>query len=183
MHPELIQEIQHQKDELVKMIACTPVTSRTLKIIDGTGGNVSIADLIAYQIGWGKCLISWYESGIKGETPQMPGEGFSSWDYVAIARHFYQKYHYDASNQQMQVFDNVTSQIIEIVKTEHQTNQLDQLGVWPWCTLSSGKQWPLSKWIRINTSSPFKRAALLIRKANGYRTNSNYKSHVNWSSC
>lgn len=165
MHSQLIQEIQHQKDRLVKILASTPVSSRTLKVIEGTGGKVSIADLIAYQIGWGKCLIRWYESGIKGETPEMPGEGFSNWDYVAIARYFYQKYQYDASNQQMKVFNQVVSQLLDIVRIEQQTNQLDQIGIWPWCTLTSGKQWPLSKWIRVNTVSPYKRTVQLIKKA------------------
>ena len=60
----------------------------------------------------------------------------------------------------------VFSQILEIVKIEQQANQLDQIGIWAWCTLASGKQWPLSKWIRVNTASPYKRAVLLIKKAN-----------------
>lgn len=163
MHSQLVQDIQREKDRLVKTVASVPISSRTLKIIDGTGGKVSIADLIAYQIGWGKCLIRWYASGIRGETPEMPGDGFLKWDYVAIARHFYQKYQYDASHQQMEVFDTVVSQLLEIVKIEEQANQLDQIGVWAWCTLTSGKQWPLSKWIRVNTASPYKRAAQLIK--------------------
>lgn len=73
----------------------------------GTGGKVSITDHIAYQIGWGKCLIGWYESGIKGEVPIMPGEGFSIWDYTAIARHFYKKYQYHHRDEQNQVFHEV----------------------------------------------------------------------------
>lgn len=165
MHSQLIQDIQHEKDRLVKIIANTPVSKRTLKLIDGTGGKVSLTDLIAYQIGWANCLIRWYEHGIRGEIPEMPGDGFSNWNYVAIAKHFYQKYQYDASHQQMKVFDQVVSQLLEIVKIEQQTNQLDQIGIWAWCTLNSGKQWPLSKWIRINTASPYKRAVQLIKKA------------------
>lgn len=43
--------------------------------------------------------------------------------------------------------------------------QLDQRGIWAWCTLASGKQWPLSKWIRVKTASPYKRAVQLIKKA------------------
>ena len=51
-----------------------------------------------------------------------------------------------------------------MVKKEHETGNLNKIGVWPWCTLASGKQWPLSKWIRVNTVSPYKRAASMIRK-------------------
>jgi len=165
MQSQLIQDIQVEKERLLKIIASTPVSRRTLKLIDGTGGKVSITDLIAYQIGWGKCLIRWYECGISGKMPEMPGDGFLNWDYVAIAKHFYQKYQYDASHEQMKVFDQMVSQLLEIVKREQQANQLDQIGIWAWCTLASGKQWPLSKWIRINTASPYKRAVQLIKKA------------------
>lgn len=69
----LSQEIQREYDKLINLIASIPVSSRILKQIEGTGGKVSITDHVAYQIGWGKCLIGWYESGIKGEVPIMPG--------------------------------------------------------------------------------------------------------------
>lgn len=161
----LSQEIQDQYGRVVKITTSIAHAVRTLKVIDGTGGKVSIADLIAYQIGWGNCLIRWYETGISGKIPEMPGDGFTNWDYTAIAEHFYQKYCYDASDQQMRVFTQVVSRILEIIQIEYQTGNLEQIGVWPWCTLSSGKQWPLSKWIRVNTVSPYKRAAKLIKKS------------------
>ena len=160
----LSQEIQREYEKLINLVSLIPVSSRILKQIEGTGGKVSITNLIAYQIGWGKCLIEWYESGIKGEYPIMPGEGFSTWDYNAIARHFYQKYHYHDPNEQNQVFHQVVLQLLDIVEKEHQTGNLDRIGIWSWCTLKSGKQWPLSKWIKINTSSPYKRARQLIKK-------------------
>lgn len=161
----LSQEIQKEYDKLINLIDSIPVSSRILKQIEGTGGKVSISDLIAYQIGWGKCLIGWYESGIKGEVPVMPGDGFSTWDYTAIARHFYQKYQYHYQDEHSQVFHQVMLQLLDIVEKEHQTGNLDRIGVWSRCTLRSGKQWPLSKWIKINTSSPYKRAYQLIKKA------------------
>lgn len=164
MHSTLIQDIQNEKNRLTKIITSIPASNRTLKILDGTGGKVSVTDLLAYQIGWGKNLIRWYESGIKGKKQEMPGDGFSKWDYVAIAKFFYQKYLYDSSNQQIEIFHQVVSRILEIIEIEQQTDQLDQIGIWSWCTLSSGKQWPLSKWIRVNTVSPYKRAAQLIKK-------------------
>lgn len=96
--------------------------------------------------------------------PIMPGEGFSKWGYVAIAQHFYQKYHYPVSHEQNQVFEQTVQQLLHIVEKEYQTGYLDQIGVWPWCTLQSGKQWPLSKWIKINSSSAYKRATSLVKK-------------------
>lgn len=159
------QEIRNAYDKLIKMLNTHPISERTLKVIDAPSGKVSASDLIAYQIGWGKCVIQWYEAGIRGENPEMPGEGFSTWNYTAIAQHFYEKYHYDGFNEQMKVFQEVVSTLLKIVEREHKTDRLDQTNVWTWCTLSSGKHWPLSKWIRVNTVSPYKRAAQLIKKA------------------
>jgi hypothetical protein len=161
----LSQEIQSEYDKLINLITPNSTSARILKQIEGTGGKVSISDLIAYQIGWGKRLIEWYESGIKGEFPIMPGEGFLTWDYTAIARHFYQKYQYHQNDEQNQAFHQVVLQLLDIAEKEHQTGNLARIGVCSWCTLQSGKQWPLSKWIKINTSSPYKRAFQLIKKA------------------
>lgn len=161
---DLKREIALGFDALEKIVTTIPPSQRQTKTFDGTGGKVSAADLIAYQIGWGKCLIRWYEAGIRGESPEMPGEGFEKWDYVAIARHFYQKYFYDGSDHQLDVFKNVVSRILAIIDKEEQTGRLDQIGVWPWCTLPSNKPWPLSKWIRVNTVAPYKRAVQILKR-------------------
>lgn len=166
MHSTLIQDIQRERDRLVQIVNYISVSDRTQKVIDGTWGKVSATDLIAYQIGWGLNLIRWYEEGVEGKKPEMPGDGFSKWNYAAIANYFYQKYSCDGSAQQLQVFHQVVSRILEIIEFEQQAGRLDQIGAWDWCNLSSGKQWPLRKWIQVNTISPYKRAIRLIKKAN-----------------
>lgn len=168
---KLSQEIKTAYQKLIKTVTNFAIPMRTIKVIEGTGGNVSIADLIAYQIGWGKGLIRWYEAGIQGKIPEMPGDGFAKWDYTAIAKHFYEKYRYDAADQQLQIFHQVVLRILEIVQIENQKGQLNQIGVWPWCTLASGKAWPFSKWIRVNTASPYKRAVQLIKKTKKFDLN------------
>jgi len=164
MSLSLRQDLQLAYDRLIKRVDTVPISKRKGKVIEGTAGTVSVSDLIAYQIGWGKCLIRWYEAGVQGEAPEMPGDGFSKWDYLAIAKCFYEKYGYDGSNGQLAIFEEIVSQILKIIEKEEGTGNLDQEGIWSWCTLSSGKKWPLSKWIRVNTISPYKRAAQLIKK-------------------
>ncbi len=159
----LYRDIARENDRLTKIVADLTPSVRVLKVMEGTGGKVSVADLIAYQIGWGKALIRWYEAGVRGDEPEMPGDGFTKWDYAAIARHFYASYHYDGSEEQMKIFQQIVARILKIVETEFQTNRLDQTEVWAWCSLSSGKHWPLSKWIRVNTAAPYKRAFQLIQ--------------------
>lgn len=112
----------------------------------------------------GKCLIGWYKSGIQGLSPEMPGDGFSDWKYIEIAS-FLQKYSYACAEEQMNVFEILVAEIINIVERETINNNLDRIGVWPWCTLQSGKSWPLSKWIQVNSVAPYKRATKLIKQA------------------
>ncbi len=57
----LIRDIQRESARLIQLINNIPVSDRTQKAIEGTGGKVSVADLLAYQIGWGLNLIRWYE--------------------------------------------------------------------------------------------------------------------------
>ncbi len=51
-------------------------------------------------------------------------------------------------DEQLKEFNRVVVEILEIVEREYKSENLDKEGVWKWCTLVSGKQWPLSKWIK-----------------------------------
>lgn len=162
---QLSKNIQKEYNNLMSIISDIERKDRLQKTIEGTDGLVSIADLIAYQIGWGTLLLTWYKTGLKGQMPEMPGQGFDTWDYVGLAHHFYKKYHYDGYRKQEQEFHKIMQQIIDMVEHEYQIHNLDAIGIWDWCTLKSGKQWPLSKWVQVNTVAPYKKAASLIRKS------------------
>ncbi len=159
----LSKTIEKEYNGLLKTLLLVPANQRATKAMDGTGGKVSITDIIAYQIGWGTLLIGWYETGLKNKMPEMPGDGFSTWDYTRLAQHFPQKYHYNTFEEQLKKFHAIVAQILEIVEQEYQSGNLDRVGVWSWCTLPSGKQWPLSKWITVNSAAPYKRATRLIK--------------------
>ncbi len=160
----LSNKIKIEYNKLVSLILKIPKNDRPIKNIEGTAGIVCISDIVAYQIGWGKLLLTWYLAGIRGELPEMPGEGFSTWDYNGLATLFYKKYHYDGDKEQLIEFFDVVTQIIFITEKEEKTGNLEKLGIFEWCTLASGKEWPLSKWIIINSVSPYKRAIRLIRQ-------------------
>ena len=84
----LINSILKAYEKLIKNIDQAPAEDFHIKKFSGTGGKVSVADLLAYQIGWGNMLINWYEKGKKEELFIMPGEDFKTWDYISIAKHF-----------------------------------------------------------------------------------------------
>jgi hypothetical protein len=92
----------------------------------------------------------------------MPGKGFDKWDYKNIALLFFQKYYPLSYEELFRKFEAIVEEIIEIVEKEACAGNLDKPGIWEWCTLRSGKQWPLSKWVRVNTVAQYKRTTRIL---------------------
>jgi hypothetical protein len=81
-----------------------------------------------------------------------------------LAQHFYKKYQWDGGPEQHRHFLDVVSGILNVVEREDRSGNLNKPGVWSWCRLKSGKEWTLEKWVTVNTVSPYRRAAGLIKK-------------------
>lgn len=160
---DLGKKIQSSYNKLITEVSKVPIQLYPDKKINDRGKMVSVSDIIAYQIGWGCLLLGWYAAGLEGKVPQMPGEGFAKWDFNALAKHFYHKYACDIADEQLQLFHTVVRQIISIVEREENMGNLNKLGVWAWCRLKSGKEWPLSKWIQVNTVAPYQKACRWLK--------------------
>ena len=160
---DLEKKLQKSSDDLMAVLDKVPPHSSRTREVAFTGGDVSVCDVVAYQIGWGKLLVGWYRTGAAGKTPEMPLNGFT-WDYAALAEHFYKQHQKKSLKALKSEFVSVAEEILEIVRAEQKTGNLDKIGVWPWCRLQSGREWPLSKWIQVNSVSPYKRATTAIRK-------------------
>ncbi len=159
--PPLVQEIQIQSEKFAKFFDKVSEVNRKKKLVPFTWGDISPQDLLAYQIGWGNLLLHWYQQGIDGKDVMMPGEGFTKWDYQGLANHFFRKYR----NATIRDFLDLVQEIIDVVKNEHVNGRLSIKGAFAWCSLPSGKQWTLGKWVRVNTCAPYKRAVQLLKKS------------------
>jgi hypothetical protein len=152
------------RDIVIQVLEKFPQDTLKVQLVQLAGRQRSVPDLIAYQIGWCSLLISWYEAGVRGEMPIMPGAGFTTWDYVGLADYFAQIYQYNSIDQQMHVLEGLVQRIVAIVEQETKSENIDKIGVWSWCALKSGKSWPLRKWVQVNTVAPFRRAAREMKK-------------------
>jgi hypothetical protein len=56
----LIAQNYNQRMLLLSAIDCS---ERAVKRYDWTDGMASLSDIVAYHIGWGNLLISWYDAG------------------------------------------------------------------------------------------------------------------------
>lgn len=174
----LDQLIQQEGHKLLQLLMTVPEELQEQLLIEGPTGTISISNLLAYQIGWGTLLLGWYKAGIKNKTPEMPGEGFTQWDYTGLARHFYHRYNSYNFEQKIALFRTVIDEISTITEQEQALGRLNVPGIWPWCTLRSGKMWPLSKWIQVNTIAPYKKAIRLIKKCLKDRHNAIFSGHL-----
>lgn len=121
-------------------------------------GKISVCDCLAYQIGWGRLLINWYQTGKKEQMPVLPCEGYRWNQLGALAEHFYRTHHKDSYNKLMTEFTTVYKNIQQII-SENSDKELYSLGVYNW----TGDKWPLGRYINVNTSSPYKSARAKIR--------------------
>lgn len=166
---DLSLQIIKEAQALRQVLSEIPISKARSPEFEFTGGRASACDLLAYQIGWGELFLTWYKSGLQGKRPFMPKKGFG-WDYVALAQNFFAQYSKFSLKSLDLKFQKLVQKITAVVEIETQRGNLDKLGVWEWCTLQSGKKWPLRKWIQINTVAPYKRANQIIKKHIKYLT-------------
>ena len=69
-----------------------------------------VYNLVAYQIGWGRLLLGWYQVGLKGQLPELPAKGFK-WNQLGdLAQHFYTYYSSTSS-----ILDRRSSQLSSLL--------------------------------------------------------------------
>ena len=158
----LSSEILNAYKKLLQKVQTIPQDNFFKKLYEMSDIKVSAADIIAYQIGWGELLVYWYQSGVQKIEFTMPGDGFEKWDYHNIALFFHKKHSHFSRTELLDKFNTIVGDIVKIADHEFMSDNLNTPGIWKWCTLKSGKEWPLSKWIRVNTIAPYKKAYTLI---------------------
>ena len=120
--------------------------------------GVSPADRLAYQIGWGRCLLNWDQSERDGHEPAMPAEGFGWKDLGALAQSFYDEYDTRSIAWLRKTF-RATVADVEAMIDRLTDDELFQIGRRDW----AGDKWPVVKWIQVNTIAPYRSARTKVR--------------------
>lgn len=121
-------------------------------------GNVSICDVIAYQIGWGKLMLGWEAAEEKGQKTPMPAEGYK-WNQLGLlAQSFYKAYQHVSLKELLNEFDKIVQLILKWIDALSE-DELFSLQQREW----AGDKWPLAKWIQVNTIAPYSSGRKKIR--------------------
>lgn len=125
----------------------------------GIEGGVSAADLLAYQIGWGRQLLSWDREEQAGGSPTLPAEGFR-WNQLGeLARRFYDEKATSGIDDLRSEFRSVVNDLSSWIETLSEA-ELFEIGQRDWAQ----DRWPIVKWIQVNTIAPYGSARTKLRR-------------------
>lgn len=155
----LISEIQKTAQLFIAEFEGIPETDKALRLeeVDRTP-----QEMIAYQLGWINLIRGWDRNELEGKEVVTPAPGFK-WNQLGdLYQSFYDQYQ-DQSFSQLRVLfieavDNLTPWIESFSDEELFTQ-----GGRRWAA-STPSNWPIWKWVHINTVAPFKSFRSKIRK-------------------
>ncbi|WP_419868159.1 ClbS/DfsB family four-helix bundle protein [Chryseobacterium sp. CT-SW4] len=116
---------------------------------------------ISYQIGWTGLLLKWESDEQKGIDVKTPAPDYKWNNLGGLYQSFYEKFGTQSLDQQRVMLKNQVEEILKwIEKLDHDALFLPQQRKWA----TTPAQWPLWKWIHINTTAPFKSFRSQLRK-------------------
>ena len=122
----------------------------------------SPAQMIAYQLGWMNLILLWEEKNKNDETVITPSENYKWNNLVGLYQSFYKKYENYSIKKLITEFNITVKKITDLIEiyTEKELFEKNQR---QWAS-STPSNWPIWKWIHINTVAPFKTFRTKIRK-------------------
>lgn len=154
---ELLFAIQQAFDKILQEYRTfDPQCVRQLGV-EGNSKNtrISVADTLAYLIGWQNLVLKWHYKKQHHEHIDFPETDYQWNELGRLATKFYQQYQNWDYSDLLQQFITTTEALLDLVKS------LDdqQLYGENWY-----KQWTLGRMIQLNSSSPMKNMLGKIRK-------------------
>lgn len=116
---------------------------------------------ISYQLGWTHLLLQWESDESKGLEVKTPTPDYKWNNLKGLYQSFYDQYGSHSLQQQRELLQTQVNEIITWIESlDHDT--LFTPGQRKWATTPA--QWPVWKWIHINTVAPFKNFRTPLRK-------------------
>lgn len=130
------------------------------RLIDGA--KRTPAQIIAYQLGWMNLILDWEKQEQQGHIVITPTPDYKWNNLGGLYEDFYKQYKEYTLKELCTMFIKAEQQIIELINKLTDV-ELFQQGGRKWSS-STPANWPIWKWIHINTVAPFKSFRTKIRK-------------------
>lgn len=154
---ELLYAIETTYQKLMTELVSVPVEYARESTLEGhaQGTTMSVADLVAYLIGWNSLVLKWCDGKSKGISVDFPEKGYQWNELGRLAQKFYADHADDSYPELLQQFAEVHARILALV-VQHSNASLYEA---PWY-----KKYTLGRMIQFNTSSPYANAHARLRK-------------------
>ena len=119
-------------------------------------------EMIAYQLGWMGLIRGWDSDELAGKEVITPAPGYKWNQMGAIYEGFYATYNTQSLSELNQLYKEAVSSLIDWLQG-FSADELFQPGGRKWAQ-STPSNWPIWKWVHINTAAPFKTFRSKIRK-------------------
>ncbi|MDX3978449.1 ClbS/DfsB family four-helix bundle protein [Shinella sp.] len=156
------------KDELLKAIDSNcdklilELRGVSLAVVDecsleghAKGTQMSVANLVAYVVGWNELVLKWLDRDAAGDPVDFPDTGFKWNELGRLAQKFYHDYENVPYPQLVERLEAAKDRIVALI--EARSN--DDLYSRPWY-----EKWPMGRMIQFNTASPYANAQGRLRK-------------------
>ncbi|MFZ3405726.1 ClbS/DfsB family four-helix bundle protein [Aeromonas salmonicida] len=154
---ELLLAIDTNFGKLLKALQAVPESLVQERVMEGhsKSTSMSVANLVAYLIGWNELAIKWIERDTAGLPVDFPETGFKWNELGRLAQKFYRDYEGLAYSALLARLMAAKARIVELIVTRGD----DELYGRPWY-----EQWTLGRMIQFNSASPYHNANGRLRK-------------------
>ncbi len=154
---DLLKAINGNFNKLRKELADIPDSMVRNKELEGhaKGTMMSVADLVAYLVGWNELVLKWLDRDEQGLVIDFPETGFKWNELGRLAQKFYRDYETMPYEQLLSRLEAAKDHIVSRIEARNN----DELYGRVWY----GK-WTLGRMIQFNTSSPYDNARGRLRK-------------------
>ncbi|MGO4697866.1 ClbS/DfsB family four-helix bundle protein [Paenibacillus sp. 2TAB26] len=124
------------------------------------------AEIIAYQLGWLDLVMGWDKDEKEGRPILMPSPDYKWNQLGGLYRSFYDRYTAVSLPELRDLLRRAEQQWLDWINTLTEEELFTQ-GIRKW---TGGKEnWPMARWIHINSAAPFKTFRAKIRKWKKHR--------------
>ncbi|NLY46143.1 MAG: ClbS/DfsB family four-helix bundle protein [Tissierella sp.] len=157
---ELVDEISKRAKLFIDEFSDIPEVDKN-KLIEGV--ERTPAQMIAYQLGWINLILYWEQQEQQGITVKTPHPNYKWNNLGGLYEGFYKRYEEHSLQELCSMFQESEQQIIQLIENNFTNSELFHPGGRKWAS-STSVNWPIWKWIHINTVAPFKSFRTKIRK-------------------
>ena len=154
---ELLEAINTSFDKLNRDLLGVPPSLMDEQSLEGhaKGTQMSVANLVAYLVGWNELVLKWLDRDAAGEPVDFPEAGFKWNDLGRLAQKFYRDYEDVPYPQLIERLAVVKARIVSLIEARGN----DDLYRCPWY-----EKWTMGRMIQFNTASPYANARGRLRK-------------------